>query len=71
LKKRTKPTIITTCTQKNVKFLFPQIPESVIVVEDMLGFVPKLKYVDHDVTEVTKFMELAQNNLHGKKGKIH
>jgi hypothetical protein len=26
----------------------------------MLGCVPKLKYVDHDVTEVEKFPELAQ-----------
>jgi hypothetical protein len=46
----------------------PQIPESVIVVEDMLGFVPKLKYADHDVTEVAKFPELAQEIYMENKG---
>jgi hypothetical protein len=46
----------------------PQIPESIIVVEDMLGFVPKLKYADHDITEVAKFLELAQEIYMERKG---
>jgi hypothetical protein len=39
----------------------PHIPDLVIVVEYMLGFVPKLRYTDHDVTEVAKFPKLAQD----------
>jgi hypothetical protein len=31
----------------------------VIVEEDMLDFIPSLKYVDHDVTHEKKFPELA------------
>jgi hypothetical protein len=38
----------------------PHIPDSIIVLEDMMGCVPKLKYADHDVTEVETFPELAQ-----------
>jgi hypothetical protein len=38
----------------------PHIPDSFVVVEDMLGCVPKLKYVDHDVTERAKLLYLAQ-----------
>jgi hypothetical protein len=59
--------MMTTHTQQQVELSVPHIPDSVIVVEDMLGFVPKLRYTDHDVTEVEKFPELAQEVLHGKK----
>jgi hypothetical protein len=45
----------------------PHILDSVIVVEDMLGFVPKLRYTNHDVTEVAKFPEICIRCLHGKK----
>jgi hypothetical protein len=47
-------------TQTQIELSVPHIPDSVVIVEDMLGCVPKLWYVDHDVTEVAKFPELAQ-----------
>jgi hypothetical protein len=28
----------------------PEIPPGVIMEEDMLGLIPNLKYVDHDIT---------------------
>jgi hypothetical protein len=40
--------------------MLPHIPDVVVAVEDMLGKVEKLKYVDHDVTDTTKFPDLAQ-----------
>jgi hypothetical protein len=40
----------------------PDIPEGVIVDEDMLGMVLKLKYVDHDITNTVKFPELASHH---------
>jgi hypothetical protein len=30
----------------------PDIPEEVIIDEDMLGKVPQLKYADHDITDL-------------------
>jgi hypothetical protein len=50
---------MTTHTQHKVKLSVHHIPYLVIVVEYMLGFIPKLRYIDHDVTEVAKFPELA------------
>jgi hypothetical protein len=47
-------------TQIQIELSVPHIPELIIIVEDMLGCVPKLRYADHDVTEVAKFPELAQ-----------
>jgi hypothetical protein len=35
------------------------IPEEVIIDEDMLGKVPQLKYAYHDIIDVVKFPELA------------
>jgi len=58
-KKKTRPTVIVVPTQKHVLLSLSQIPESIIAVEDMLGFVPKLKYAYHDFIEVAKFHELA------------
>jgi hypothetical protein len=37
----------------------PNILEEVIIDEDILGKVPQLKYVDHEITNVAKFPELA------------
>jgi hypothetical protein len=39
--------------------VMPDIPEEVMIDEDMLGKVPQLKYVEHDITDVAKFPELA------------
>jgi hypothetical protein len=35
-----------------------------------MGFVPKMKYVDHNVREVAKFLELAQDVYMENKGKV-
>jgi hypothetical protein len=47
----------------------PQIPESIIHVEGMLGFVPKMKYADHNVIEVAKFPEIAHEIYMENRGK--
>jgi hypothetical protein len=41
------------------RMVTPDILEEVIIDEDMLGKVPQLKYVDHDITDVVKFPELV------------
>jgi hypothetical protein len=41
----------------------PPIPEGVIVEGDMLGLIPALKYVDHDITDENKFPELVPNKF--------
>jgi hypothetical protein len=38
----------------------PYLLDAVITVDDMLGKVPKLRYVDHDVCDAAKFPELAR-----------
>jgi hypothetical protein len=47
--------------KKGAKYplVMPGIPDGVIINEDMLGKVPQLKYVDHNITYTTKFPELA------------
>jgi hypothetical protein len=47
--------------KKDAKYplVMPDIPDGVIIDEDMLGKVSQLKYVDHDITDTTKFPELA------------
>jgi len=37
----------------------PDIPEGVIIDKDMLGKVPQLYYVDHEITYTYKFPKLA------------
>jgi hypothetical protein len=39
----------------------PEIPPGVIVEGDMLGKVASLKFVDHAITDVQKFPEMAQD----------
>ena len=46
--------------QKELTLSLPQIPDGVKVVSDMLGYVNKLKYVDHDVENIGKFPDFAQ-----------
>jgi hypothetical protein len=48
LKKDTKYPLVT-----------PDIPYGVIIDEDMLGKVPQLKYVDQNITNITKLPERA------------
>jgi hypothetical protein len=40
--------------------VFPHIPEGVWVKSDLLGYVEKLKYSDHDVTDTDKFLEFTK-----------
>jgi hypothetical protein len=37
--------------QDAMEITLPYLPDAVIVVDDMLGKVPKLRYVDHDVRD--------------------
>jgi hypothetical protein len=46
--------------QDSMNITLPYLPDAVIVVDDMLGKVPKLRYVDHDVRDADKFPELAE-----------
>jgi hypothetical protein len=43
-----------------VEIILPHIPTGVQVESELLGHVRKLKYSDHDVSDETKFPELAQ-----------
>jgi hypothetical protein len=47
----------TTGKHKELTLSFPQIPEGVKVVGDMLGSINKLKYVDHDMIDIGKFVD--------------
>jgi hypothetical protein len=48
----------------------PYLPDAVITVDDMLGKVPKLRYADHDVRDVAKFPELAEETYLINTGEI-
>jgi hypothetical protein len=39
--------------------MLPRIPEEVQVEPQLLGHVGKIKYSDHDVSDDTKYLELA------------
>jgi hypothetical protein len=41
----------------------PPIPEGIIIEGDMLGMIPALKYVDHDITDENKFLELVPSKF--------
>jgi hypothetical protein len=49
-------------TPDSMEITLPYLPDAVITMDDMLGKVPKLRYVDHDVHDVAKFPELAEEN---------
>jgi hypothetical protein len=51
-----------------MEIMLPHIPDAVVVVEDMLGKVVKLNYVDHEVTYMTKFPDLVQEIYLESKG---
>jgi hypothetical protein len=48
------------CKQPVAAIIFPRIPEGVRVKLDLLGYVEKLKYSDHDVTNTENFPEFAK-----------
>ena len=41
--------------QDAIDITLPYLPDAVVTVEGMLRKVPKLRYSDHDVCDVTKF----------------
>jgi hypothetical protein len=57
-------------TPDSMEITLPFLPDAVITVDDMLGKVPKMRYVDHDVCDVTKFPELAEENYLINMGEI-
>jgi hypothetical protein len=48
----------------------PYLPDAVIIVDDMLGKVPKLRYTDHDVRDVAKFPDLAEDTYLINTGEV-
>jgi hypothetical protein len=48
----------------------PYLSYAVIIVDDMLGKVPKLKYLDHDVRDMTKFPYLDKESYLSNTGEI-
>ena len=38
----------------------PYLPDAMVTIDDMLRKVPKLRYSDHDVRDVAKFPDLAE-----------
>jgi hypothetical protein len=41
----------------------PDIPNTVIIDEDMLGRVSQLRYVDHNIIDTMKFLELMPRSI--------
>jgi hypothetical protein len=48
----------------------PYLQEAFIMVDDMLGKVPKIRYTDHDVRDVAKFLELVEESYLINTGEI-
>jgi hypothetical protein len=48
----------------------PYLPDTVVVVDDMMGKVPTLKYIDHDVRDASKFPYLDEDNYLINTGEI-
>jgi hypothetical protein len=56
--------------QDATNITLPYLPDAVVTVDDMLGKVPKLRYSDHDVCDVTKFPDLAEETYLENTGEI-
>jgi hypothetical protein len=48
------------CKQPTTTIIFPCIPVGVRVKEYLLGYVEKLRYLDHDVIDIDKFPEFTK-----------
>jgi hypothetical protein len=57
-------------TPDSMEITLPFLPDIVITVDDMLGKVPKMRYVDHDMRDATKFPELVEENYLINMGEI-
>jgi hypothetical protein len=53
-----------------IKITLPYILDVVVVVEDMLGKVPKLKYADHNVIDTMKFPDFAHEVYLENRGEV-
>jgi hypothetical protein len=53
-----------------VEITLPHLPDVVVVVEDMLGKVLKLKYADHDITDTMKFPDFTQEVYLENRGEV-
>jgi hypothetical protein len=49
-------------THEAAEITLPHIPDAVVDVEDMLGKVLKLRYSNHEVRDMEKFPELAEED---------
>jgi hypothetical protein len=50
-------------TPDSMEITLPFLPDAVPTIDDMLGKVPKLRYVDHDMCDMTKFPELVRKTI--------
>jgi hypothetical protein len=48
----------------------PYIPDALVIVDDMLGKLPKLRYSDDDVHDAVEFLDLAEDNYLKNTGEI-
>jgi hypothetical protein len=53
-----------------VDITLPYLPYTMVIVDDMLGNVPKLRYSDHDMRDVAKFPDLAEETYLTNTGEI-
>jgi hypothetical protein len=56
--------------QTAIEISLPHLPDAVIAVEYMLGKVSKLKYVDHNVIDTTKFLDFAKEVYLENRGEV-
>jgi hypothetical protein len=57
--------------RKELTLSFPKIQDVIIIVGDMLGFVNKLRYSDHDVKDTEKFPDLHFKCTWREKERVH
>jgi hypothetical protein len=44
-----------------MQITLPYLPDTIIVVDDMMGKVPKIRYANYNVCDATMFRELAED----------
>jgi hypothetical protein len=53
-----------------VHIKLPYLPDTMIIVDDMIGKLPKIRYVDHDVHYATKFLYLVEDTYLINTGEV-
>jgi hypothetical protein len=56
--------------QDTMDITLPYLSDAVVTVDDMLGKVPKLRYLDHDVRGATKFLDLVEESYLSNTGEM-